>query len=325
MPDQSPEQPDQIAAMSAVANEVFAYELGRLEKLKTDSTIAHYTTADTALQIIKNQSFWLRNAALMNDFSEIEYGDACLTSAFNDPFVRQKMFEVLDAPYPGLTGELLSGWESQKVQAKRLTYIGSFAEIRNDDVLGRLSMWRAYGGRAGVALCLNTKLLDTDTAELGVFHSPVLYGDEAVMRAQVLALFDRLGAIQPDLKNAGRERVTQCLSGLIRFAVLSFKHPGFEEEQEWRMIYSLDERFSPHLEHEAVSVNGVPQVVCQVPLFNKDGLDLPELGIENVFDRIIIGPCDFPDQVRMALYKALNDQGLAKPRIDISNIPLRQR
>jgi len=72
-------------------------------------------------------------------------------------------------------------------------------------------------------------------------------------------------------------------------------------------------------------VNGVPQVVCQVPLSNKDGLDLPELGIENVFDRIIIGPCDYPDQVRMALYKALNDQGVAEPRIDISNIPLRQR
>jgi len=324
MPDQNSQQPDQLAAMRTVANAVFAYELGRLEKLKTDSTIAHYTTADTALQIIKNRSFWLRNAGLMNDFSEIEHGDACLTSAFGDPFVRHRMLEVLDAHYPGLTDELISGWERQRVQAKRLTYIGSFAEIPNDDVLGRLSMWRAYGGRAGVALCLNTKILDAQTAELGVFHSPVLYGSDAVMRAQVLVLLDRLAAIQPDLKNAGRDAVTQYLSNLIRFAVLSFKHPGFEEEREWRMIYNLDQRFSPHLEHEAVSVNGVPQVVCQVPLSNKDGLNMPELGIENVFDRIIIGPCDSPDQVRMALYKALNDQGVPQPRIDISNIPLRQ-
>lgn len=66
-------------AMTAVGQACFGTALRRLENLKRDGfTIAHYTTAETALQIIQNRTFWLRNATLMNDYSEIEHGDACL-------------------------------------------------------------------------------------------------------------------------------------------------------------------------------------------------------------------------------------------------------
>ncbi|MDJ0278670.1 hypothetical protein QLH51_17900 [Sphingomonas sp. 2R-10] len=35
---------------------------------------AHYTTAENALNIMAVKSVWLRNAAVMNDHSEIEPG-----------------------------------------------------------------------------------------------------------------------------------------------------------------------------------------------------------------------------------------------------------
>lgn len=43
---------------------------------------AHYTSAQVATDIIKapgeDRCLWLRNAMLMNDFSEIEYGQQLL-------------------------------------------------------------------------------------------------------------------------------------------------------------------------------------------------------------------------------------------------------
>lgn len=91
------------------------------------------------------------------------------------------------------------------------------------------------------------------------------------------------------------------------------------------MIYSLDEGESPYLKHKSVSVGGVPQVICEVPLTNADGLHMPHLEIGNIFDRIVIGPCDYPNQLEMAFLKAFYDHGVAAPTIVKSNIPLRQR
>lgn len=155
----------------------FGYALARLEKLKQVSTIAHYTTADTALQIIKSRTFWLRNSALMNDYSEFEHGDVCLSEVFSDPTVLGRMIQVFDNNFPNFTNELINWWQATKQQAKRLLYIGSFAEIASDDCLGRLSMWRAYGGSAGVALCLNPQLLETDSSELSVFIARFFMAD----------------------------------------------------------------------------------------------------------------------------------------------------
>lgn len=138
-----------------------------------------------------------------------------------------------------------------------------------------------------------------------------------------MRLLDRLNAIQEQLAILGKEAFVSMIRNVIRYTVFSYKHPGFEEEREWRMIYTLDDGMSPYIRHEAVSVAGVPQIVCQVPLVDSEGLNMPELELSKVFTRILVGPCAYPDQVRMALLKAFDDQKAPLPRIELSNIPLR--
>ena len=46
---------------------------------------AYYTTAEVAFKILQSQQMWLRNALLMNDFSEIAHGYECLVSAYRGP------------------------------------------------------------------------------------------------------------------------------------------------------------------------------------------------------------------------------------------------
>ncbi len=58
----------------AVNEAIFAYAEQRRNELKPNKRIAYYTTADTALKIIQNKSFWLRNPQLMNDYEEVLHG-----------------------------------------------------------------------------------------------------------------------------------------------------------------------------------------------------------------------------------------------------------
>ena len=43
---------------------------------------AYYTTADTAMKILRSKQIWLRNTAVMNDSSEVDYGFSCFESAY---------------------------------------------------------------------------------------------------------------------------------------------------------------------------------------------------------------------------------------------------
>jgi hypothetical protein len=156
----------------------FAYSVTRLAKLKGEGTrLAHYTTAANGLNILRSKTVWLRNASVMNDFSEIAHGRACLTHAILHTEWGGRLGKALEAAHPGLYQVLLDELKSGTQRAAPHTYITSLAEMGHDEELGQLSMWRAYGGKAGVALVFSTSVLDLDTNILNAFHSPVLYAD----------------------------------------------------------------------------------------------------------------------------------------------------
>src|SRR5690606_23126401 len=119
------------------------------------------------------------------------------------------------------------------------TYLTCLSEHEpEEDNLGRLSMWRAYGGRSGVALVLNRTPFEADTDVLKAYSAPVFYGDVRMVEAH----FDRTG--RDFLRHATifsavpREAVIGSMFLMLRFTTLCTKHPAFAEEREWRVIYS---------------------------------------------------------------------------------------
>jgi hypothetical protein len=123
----------------------------------------------------------------------------------------------------------------------------------------------------------------------------------------------------------GREAVRSHLFEVYRYAVLCTKHPGFEEEKEWRLIYSPDLKLSDRIRIDIESVGGVPQLVGKVPL-----KDVPEEGLVGVevpklFERIIIGPTEFPFEIQAAFVGILTARNIPElvPRVIVSDIPLR--
>jgi hypothetical protein len=87
---------------------------------------AYYTTAEVATEIILRQQIWLRNASLMNDFSEITHGMKCLRAAYNG-----KGGEILRralSAYQGLPTEVQALFDDLASAIWLDSYIGCVSE-----------------------------------------------------------------------------------------------------------------------------------------------------------------------------------------------------
>jgi phosphatidylinositol kinase/protein kinase (PI-3 family) len=159
-------------AANAFYELMYQHVTERFEKLKSGNRkIAHYTSAENAMNIINGKTIWLRNAALMNDFMEIRYGKQRLLVA-----LQQRLSEIetlFNSNHNGLAAEVFNWLADAEFTVNSQTYLTSFAEHPADDGLGKLSMWRAYGGPvAGVAIVFNTEVFESDKELRSPWHLP---------------------------------------------------------------------------------------------------------------------------------------------------------
>jgi hypothetical protein len=286
---------------------------------------AYYTTAEVATRILQTQQIWMRNAAVMNDFMEISHGFECLRAAYSGES-GDVLKRALDSCFPGLPEELEAVFDSWLPIIHRDTYLTCVSEHRADeDLRGRLSMWRAYGATTGVAIVLNGAVMFAESDTLGAYSSPVFYGEARDFAAAFMSFAKGIEVRAALVASLGRETVKNAMFQVFRFATLCTKHPGFSEELEWRVIASPLLNPSGRLTSNVEIVRGVPQMVVKLKLENAPDEGLIGLAIPELVNRIIIGPSEFPQVTERALYQLMSDLGVpdAQKKIVVSDIPLR--
>jgi hypothetical protein len=305
------------------------------ERLRRNGTrFAHYTSAATALSIIDKATVWLRSTSVMNDFSEVHHGHDCIVNALNNVSIRARMITALNQVSRGLFDEVEKDFLEGEPDRLRNSYMIAVSEhegINNrEDLYGRLSMWRAYGGKTNVAFVFNsTPFLNTSDA-LNAYTSPVLYADREIFERYFIEVLTGLESDIPYLRSLGKEAVRLSLKAALHFGALSTKHPGFAEEREWRVIYmkgfSLSGKVTNRIQDNIETVEGIPQRVAKVKLENYPdeghvGATLPEL-----LHEIIVGPTQYPWPIYDALVDRLMVAGVpnADQKVRVSNIPLRR-
>lgn len=317
--------PDQ--AIEALTSICFQYDLERIKKLKdSGNKLAHYTTAENGLKIIQGKTIWLRNAAVMNDFSEIQHGRSCLNWTFENTDALTRLNAIFDPHYPGLCNEVMQWLNDADLNSRLFTYMTAVAEHSAHDQVGKLSMWRAYGGSAaGVALVLNPSFIDSDNQSLQAVTSPVLYATPERFAQEMLRIVTSLEASHSVVAAVPKETAKHLMFNAFRYAILSTKHPSFEEEQEWRVLHSPRDSSSAFVIAEPVAIRGIAQLVYKLPLEDRPGMNFPEVELERLLDRVIVGPTQFPIQVAEAFDEAMTKAGLSNVgnRIKVSHIPLR--
>src|SRR3546814_16552956 len=100
------------------------------------------------------------------------------------------------------------------------------------------------------------------------------------------------------------DRAKSILFYSFQDLVLTTKHPGFGEEEEWRIIHSPFMFSSAYVMPSIHTIGGLPQVVHKIELKNQPNLNAPELELDNLLPRVIVAPCQYPNNVAFALQAA---------------------
>lgn len=212
------------------------------------AVIYHYTGPDGLHSMLSSGHIWATDAAYMNDPNELRYGYDVLAEVV----VRERRLQRVQADLCALIERVAH----DKIMNGRV-YLASFCE--DGDLL---SQWRAYGAfGAGFAIGLRRHfLLGRSEKERPPFRklSPVLYD----RRRQERILREWLGkVVNPDRLT---EQVEFRLLELFSDVLMTFKHPSYEAEGEWRLV-----QFG-----RVLAGYGSPEMVVTPPHFRvrKDGI-----------------------------------------------------
>ena len=315
---------DGTAEQHAVIKLFYPYHWERMEALGAEGKLVHYSSAEAALAILQNREIWLRNTTVMNDYTEVQHGLEALAAAYSSE--SGKAFqEILNSNFAEVakeTEELFNSWQST---LKYETFITCMSEhVPEEDTLGRLSMWRAYGAITGVAMVIKSAPFRSDTEVLKAYSTPVRYttntGLETDFRQLAANFADNLAL----LESLGREAIRNHLFNMYKWAALAVKHPGFLEEREWRIAYTPKMDVSAVITPAVRVVRGIPQVVHCLPLRRFEGEGF-STDIRDILSHIIIGPSESGWALFDAFRHVLAEIGVDDPdsKVIVSDIPVR--
>lgn len=290
----------------------------RLEYLRENNSLIHYTSADAAKSIIENKEIWLRNTRCMNDYSEIKHGLDLIQKSLEH--LRQTRTEadhlhnILESNLIELSNSLIKD-----------TYIFCLSEHNpEENDYGRLSMWRSYGTSKPLAIIFKKELpskLPTNENYRSIYLLPVEYRNftscNNLLENRITELATNLKDLKNLISNGIQIHFDKLFSSLILVTAISTKHIGFKEEKEWRLVFNPNLiKESDSLKLEIESIKGTPQKVLKIKL---DGFQPKPI------ERIIIGPTNDAEVLKESFIYLLHEAGYdnSENMVHISGIPLR--
>ena len=294
---------------------------------RDQARFVHYTSAEAALSIIQTKRIWMRNTMCMSDYREVNHGYDLLKDFFADKVNEDKFVSALDLCSQNIGHEAINMFNQWWGNIKSSTYIASISEHDDkEDMHGRLSMWRAYGGNsAGVAIVLNIPWSTAASETLNIMFSPVAYLKKEEVYAELNAVINNVHAHREFLSSVNRPILLRTIFHMLVAGVTCLKHEGFGEEREWRVLHAPMLWSSPFMVRSTETISGVPQAIYKLPLDATVSNTLADLDISRIFDRLIIGPSPYPLAQHEAFVDALEKAGVpnAGKRVFVSNIPIR--
>jgi hypothetical protein len=228
----------------------------------------HYTNEQGLYGILENQCIWATHYKFLNDYSEIElFRDKLME--YLRPRALQSLKEIFSRA-PKIQKILSNPAELNALVERSIkwsvdscynslpeVYIASFCGESRDNYInhnGLLSQWRGYGGDGGFAVVFNThELEEMIQLESKIFRydclhtADVIYSDdEEKYQSEFDVLLSTIATNDADwdLHMMGKKDEPSYHANAMAYAsfircATRFKHRGFKEEQEVRIIATL--------------------------------------------------------------------------------------
>jgi hypothetical protein len=284
----------------------------------------HYTGAPAIRGILQSDSIWASGAQYMNDWMEVVYGYDIIMTGLRELVEKRKLARRSRAVFKDVL-RMMESPDSPFIDA----YFAAFCEKGN-----LLSQWRAYAGTQGFAvefhpLVIKGELTLTTKAPARNLRLAKVEYDPARQQENFRGLIEELtDNIEQAKVGSPTEAAPSTLVEFTRMVLSSWaatvKHPGFAEEQEWRVIFqpliTEEEKYLSTSEF-VVRLEG-PEFVTHVE-FIPDKQVLGKHGHKLPIRSIVCGPNVDMRSAKRAVEILLRNNGYEGVEIRKSEIPAR--
>lgn len=285
---------------------------------KSANLLYHYTNQDGLSGILKDSEIWATDYRFLNDTKEREhdvtqFSNAIYMHATTRPAdsAGARIEKCLNDRKHNYIETLLRSIDAYYVSFTKEDLDCQLPLTPDSQFLGdRLSQWRGYAQNCqGISLGFNrdrllskAKLLQEKTnTHLSIEFVDCIYGD--------------------DLKNAivgtinGNNAIKIENSKILNDCMVRFKHVGFEEEKETRLVIQMPvaQKDVNLVEFRNGQYGRTPYI--KVPL----GL----IGQDSPLERIVVGPSKYMDQTVQSLEIELTKMGIQGVKVVASKISFR--
>lgn len=290
--------------------------------------LAHYTSLDSIEKILRSGEFWLSNPLYMNDWEELRFGMHAGAQAFRESRL------LKDAcGSPGTYEALLSRFDRLFAEFDNTHALDVYVLCLCDHSVGNtdgvLSMWRGYGAQGnGAALILDS------TAFPKYDGLPLTFGrvEYATQAERVTWLNEKISALASAIADHEKtdqnmDLAAQCLFQRLKLFALFTKHKGFEEEREWRVVYTtegdMNKVLSQSLSYLLTGKGVEPKLKLKLtdlgPASKSDG------GSPQLISQVLLGPSQSTTLAQAAIRRMLSLIGHEHlcDRLVASGIPFR--
>ena len=275
----------------------------------------HYTDYAAFANIVMNKDLWLTDAGFSNDAEELEHGRLFIEETLREqarsgqtPSVRRLAKDVAD----------LEAKARERKEPPEAVYVCCFCE--DGDLLGQWRGYAANGGGVAIEIDQNafSSLAGFDNT-LGVMRFWKVFYREDLKKKRVSETLN-FWSTQPEEPN----RRAEYAAATLQFFVPTFKHPRFEAEAEWRLIFTPEP--TPDMQPKFRVGRGllVPyfelrQVATKVPFTQ------PLIANSGwfVIKSVRIGPGPFKDVNTQSAKRLLEAYGFPQAAVTRSEIPFR--
>jgi hypothetical protein len=291
-----------------------------LHSSKEDIILHHYTTPNGLKGIIENREIWSTDIESMNDTKEMKYGIEIINEEIN---VAEEEFEsrlVKDA--------LLSSIREIINKEKYNVFVTCFC--RDGDLL---SQWRGYadgGGGYSLKFRFNNDVFTKDMD--GNLNKPILRkviydkNEQIEITQKLVQGICEICDTYPDLDkdNPDKEEIWMSVAQLVAKTLLdfaiSFKHEGFREEKEWRLVRTV-EKDDTNKNVSTFRVDGgliVPYLKTELVEMNED--ERNKFPIEG----LMYGPSHNEERAERSLNLFINSTYATEPVIEAGDVEIQK-
>jgi hypothetical protein len=276
---------------------------------KQEKILFHYTSLEGLLGIIESNSIWATNILYLNDASELNYAKDLFRSQL--VYFQKNLGNAL-MPESQFFQEIIENIEYFIIGKD--FFVCSFSE--EDDLL---SQWRSYcPGGIGFSLGFKLTKLKECVKQQKFTIMPCCY-NKAEQKEKINKCINETSLRfrnenEPDWQSLSFELIIE----FIKLAP-TFKHPKFQEENEWRIIAELYPPTAlPNKYYELFKFRPGQSMI--VPYIE---ISLPK-GEENlIIDKIVVGPTHEPQLSKGSVETLLRAKNVEFGEIQCSTIPYR--